>query len=76
MLNTIHKICAESLDYPQLKLGDDFFEVGGHSLMMAEIQRRLHDELKIHIDMETLFRNSSVLQLGKAIQPTVIEQVR
>lgn len=74
MLNAIHEICAKALDYPQLKLDDDFFDVGGHSLMMAEIQRHLHEELKVHIDMESLFRNSSVIQLSKAIQPSFSHQ--
>jgi acyl carrier protein len=75
MLNAIHKICAEVLNYPNLKMDEDFFDAGGHSLMMAEIQRQLHEDLKVHINMETLFRNSSVIKLSKAIQPTVTEQV-
>ncbi|MHB2250555.1 acyl carrier protein [Pseudomonas sp. HMWF021] len=74
MLNAIHKICAEVLNYPQLKVDEDFFDVGGHSLMMAEIQRQLHEDLKVHINMESLFRNSSVIKLSKAIQPTLTEQ--
>ena len=74
MLNAIHKICAEVLKYPELKLDDDFFDVGGHSLMMAEIQRQLHEDLKVRINMESLFRNSSVIKLSKAIQPTFTDQ--
>lgn len=73
MLSAIHKICAEALNYPELKADEDFFDAGGHSLMMAEIQRRLHDDLKVHINMESLFRNSSVIKLSKAIQPTLTE---
>ncbi|QHC93082.1 MULTISPECIES: acyl carrier protein [unclassified Pseudomonas] len=74
MLNAIHKICSEVLNYPQLEMDEDFFDVGGHSLMMAEIQRQLHEDLKVHINMESLFRNSSVIKLSKAIQPTLTEQ--
>ncbi len=75
MLNAIHKICADVLNYPELKMDEDFFDVGGHSLMMAEIQRQLHDDLKVHINMESLFRNSSVIKLSKAIQPTLTAQM-
>ena len=74
MLSAIHKICSEVLNYPELKADEDFFDVGGHSLMMAEIQRQLHEDLKVHIYMESLFRNSSVIKLSKAIQPTLTEQ--
>ncbi|MCL1476709.1 acyl carrier protein [Marinobacter sp. M3C] len=74
MLNAIHKICAEVLDYPDLKVDEDFFDVGGHSLMMAEIQRQLHENLKVHINMEALFRNPTVINLSKAIHLTLTEQ--
>lgn len=73
MLNAIHKICAEVLNYPELKADEDFFDVGGHSLMMAEIQRQLREDLNVQINMESLFRNSSVTKLGNVIQLTLTE---
>nr|WP_225780331.1 acyl carrier protein [Pseudomonas sp. Marseille-Q3773] len=63
-MNAIHRLCAEVLNYPELSADQDFFDVGGHSMMMAEIQERLHREHNLNISMETLFRNSNVAALN------------
>ncbi|WP_185642910.1 acyl carrier protein [Burkholderia sp. Bp9140] len=56
MMDAIRKIYVEELKLPQFKDSDDFFDVGGHSLIMASIQRRLNDELKLDVAMDMLFR--------------------
>ncbi|WP_323118081.1 acyl carrier protein [Burkholderia alba] len=56
MMDAIRKIYVEELKLPQFKDSDDFFDVGGHSLIMASIQRRLSEELKLDVTMDTLFR--------------------
>lgn len=75
MLNTIHRLCVEVLDYPELKADQDFFDVGGHSMMMAEIQERLHREHNINISMEALFRNSNVTALYTLAKKPAVETV-
>ena len=67
MIEAIRKIYAEELKLPDLKDTDDFFDVGGHSLIMAEIQRRIHEELKVDVKMDTLFRYTTVASLDQQI---------
>jgi acyl carrier protein len=62
-MNAIHRLCAEVLNYPELTADQDFFDVGGHSMMMAEIQERLHREHNLNIGMEALFRHANVSAL-------------
>jgi len=67
---SIQQICAEVLDYPELQTHEDFFDVGAHSLKMAEIQGRLDREHDLKIDMEDLFKHSSVAALQVLAQKT------
>lgn len=63
MINTIRKIYAEELNLPDLKDTDDFFDIGGHSLIMAKIQRRISEELRVDVKMDTLFRYTTIASL-------------
>jgi acyl carrier protein len=67
MIEAIRKIYAEELKWPELKDSDDFFDVGGHSLIMAAIQLRIHEELNLEVKMDTLFRYTTVASLSQQI---------
>jgi acyl carrier protein len=63
----IRKIWSEELKLGDIGDDDDFFTVGGHSLIMAKIQARIKRELGIAIPMDQLFRHSSINALSASI---------
>jgi len=56
----IHQIWADKLRLDSFSDQDDFFALGGHSLVMAEIQKEIVNEFGIEVPMDELFRRSTV----------------
>jgi acyl carrier protein len=67
----IHQIWSRELQLDNFTDDDDFFALGGHSLIMAKIQMAIVDELGIEVPMDELFRRSTVSKLSEylASQP-------
>ncbi|HEX9991841.1 MAG TPA: acyl carrier protein [Acidimicrobiales bacterium] len=58
--DTIRSIWRKELDLGEFSDDDDFFDLGGHSLVMARIQTRISEELGVEVPMDDLFRHSTV----------------
>jgi acyl carrier protein len=64
----IHKIWSRELALDKLSDDDDFFAVGGHSLIMARIQAAIEDEFGVAVPMDVLMRRSTVTQISELLQ--------
>jgi len=60
MQSKIHEIWARELKLTDFTDTDDFFTLGGHSLIMAKIQDAILDEFSIEVPMDELFRRPNV----------------
>ncbi|MGH8451056.1 phosphopantetheine-binding protein, partial [Pseudomonas sp.] len=56
----IAAIWAEVLRLPQVGLDDNFFEVGGHSLLAIQITSRVQAELGLEVPLMELFQTESL----------------
>jgi acyl carrier protein len=56
----IHTIWKRELKYDDFTNDDDFFDLGGHSLIMARIQSALLEEFGTEVPMDELMRHSTV----------------
>ncbi len=56
---------------PEAPLGrdDDFFDLGGHSLVALKVQARLESALGRGVPLVLLFRNPTIRQLASALEP-------
>jgi acyl carrier protein len=63
----IHEIWSRELDLEDFSDDDDFFDLGGHSLIMTHIQQAISTELKVEIPMDELFRESTVNKISARI---------
>lgn len=61
---TIHRIWAQHLKLADFSDDDDFFTLGGHSLIMVAIQSDLNAELGVEVPMDELFRHLTVNELA------------
>ncbi|AZC32355.1 Non-ribosomal peptide synthetase [Pseudomonas chlororaphis subsp. piscium] len=62
----IAAIWAEILRLPRVGLNDNFFEVGGHSLLAIQITSRVQAELGLEVPLAELFQTESLLAYAQA----------
>lgn len=66
--NSLAAIWAEVLRVPEVGRHDNFFDLGGHSLLVIRAQRLLADRLQIEVPLVELFRHPTVDSLARAIE--------
>jgi acyl carrier protein len=60
----IHDIWSQQLRLTDFGDDDDFFALGGHSLIMAKIQEAIFTDFGIEVPMDELFRRSTVNEIS------------
>jgi hypothetical protein len=71
------RIWAEALRIESVGVRDNFFDLGGHSLLLIEVQQRLRDELGLNIPVVELFARPTISLLaefavGEPAEPVAI----
>ncbi|SDH32066.1 non-ribosomal peptide synthetase [Nitrosomonas sp. Nm132] len=61
----VSEIWAETLGVPRVGLYNNFFDLGGHSLLLIKIQHRLQERLNTPISIVDLFKYPTVASLVK-----------
>ncbi len=61
----IARIWQTALQRESVGLDENFFEIGGHSLLMAQVQESLEQSLDRAIPMTALFRHPTIRQLAR-----------
>ncbi|MBP2705859.1 acyl carrier protein [Microbispora sp. RL4-1S] len=64
---TIHEIWGRELKLSDFSDHDDFFALGGHSLIMTEIQKAIAEKLGVEVPMDELFRQNTVHKISTHI---------
>ena len=64
----IAAIWAEVLGRPQAGWDDNFFDLGGHSLLLVRLHTRLVDELKARVRLVDLFAHPTVARMAKLLR--------
>ena len=69
--DTMHAIWSRELKLKEFSDTDDFFSLGGHSLIMTRIQLAIVTELDVEVPMDQLFRKSTVKEISEHIEMTL-----
>ena len=64
---TIAQCWRELLNVEQIGLHDDFFDLGGHSLLVAQFLSRLRDRTGVEVSLKTFFEASTVADVAKSV---------
>jgi len=74
MERTIAEIWKEVVGLPEVGIRDNFFDVGGHSLLMARVHARLEETLGLRVSMVDLFQYPTIATLAAHLSPSVEEK--
>jgi acyl carrier protein len=70
----IRSIWERQLILSDIRDDDDFFQLGGHSLIMQRIQIDIKDELGTEVPMDELFRFPTIAEISKWIDQALAVQ--
>jgi NADPH:quinone reductase-like Zn-dependent oxidoreductase/acyl carrier protein len=78
---TIANIWQELLGVKQIRIDDNFFDLGGDSLLIVQVRRKLIEAIKVNISTSELFDYPTINALAKYLsqeqeQEPIFEQVR
>jgi len=65
---------GDVLGRPRVGARDDFFDLGGHSLMAAQLLARLRDAFGVEVPLKDLFDNSNVAALSHRVEDALRSQ--
>ncbi|MFF3862574.1 acyl carrier protein [Streptomyces sp. NPDC002209] len=66
--DSVRAIWCRELQHDDISVDDDFFALGGQSLIMVRIQGAFMDELGVEVPMDQMFLNSTVASISKYIE--------
>jgi amino acid adenylation domain-containing protein len=62
------EVWAATLGCERISIHDDFFSLGGHSLLLARIASRIHDVFGVELPLRTLFAGPTVAEMSMQIE--------
>jgi thioesterase domain-containing protein len=68
MEKELAKIWSELLGLEQVSIHDDFFDVGGHSLLAIRMRSMVQDRLKRDLSLRDLFRAPTIASLARLLE--------
>jgi acyl carrier protein len=71
----VAKIWAEVLGREKVGRGQDFFAMGGHSLLAAQILSKIRTGLQVELPLSSLFGARTVARFAELIEEALIENL-
>lgn len=71
---TLHAIWVEVLNQQYVSIEDDFYDIGGHSLLAIKLIAKLNDKLDLNLDNQFLFSYTTIAAMAEAIESNDFEQ--
>lgn len=65
---TIAALWCDVLGVSEIGIHDNFFEVGGNSILLIQVHRRLQEAMKISLPIVSLFRHSDIASLTEHLK--------
>jgi hypothetical protein len=65
---TIARLWSEALGVERVGREDNFFDIGGHSLLVVQVHRRLRETLAREVSVVDLFKHATVRALAEHLR--------
>ncbi|HEX4961859.1 MAG TPA: non-ribosomal peptide synthase/polyketide synthase [Thermoanaerobaculia bacterium] len=70
--DAVAAVWCEVLGVPQVGAGENFFDLGGHSLLLPQVQARLRDRLGREVSLLDLLTHTTVRALARHLEPGLV----
>ena len=64
------EIWADVLGLKRVGIYQNFFTIGGHSLLITQILTRVQERFQVNLPVRTLFKNPTIAGLAESIEKT------
>jgi acyl carrier protein len=71
---TLVGIWEQVLGREHVGISDNFFDLGGHSLLITRVISRVREQLQVELPLRTLFENPTIADFAEAIIQQELEQ--
>ncbi len=71
----IAAVWGDVLGIDEIGVHDDFFDLGGHSLIATQVMTRLRQQLQAHLPLSLVLTAPTVAELAIAVEMTMIEEL-
>lgn len=72
---TLAALVAERLKLPEVGIDENFFLLGGHSMLGAQLVARIADVYDLEVPLLALFDNPTVAQMAVEVERLIIEEI-
>jgi len=69
----VRTIWCRELQRDDIGVGDDFFALGGHSVIMARIQAAFIEEFGVEVPVDRMFLNPTVAAISTYLESQVVK---
>lgn len=77
LVDQVAQVFAEVLDVPSVEPTDNFFDLGGHSLMAIKVWSRLRAEFGVDFELREVIDTANVAELAAVlVRPTTVTRQR
>lgn len=73
---TLCKVWAEVLEQEQIGIHDNFFEIGGHSLLAGRVIVRIRRQFQIDLPLRSIFEAPSISLLASVVEVAARKQIQ
>lgn len=74
--DSVRAIWCRELQRDDISVDDDFFTLGGQSLIMVKIQGAFIEELDVEVPMDQMFLNPTVASISQYIESLGVATTR
>ena len=75
MEERLAEIWTQVLGVQQVGIHDNFFDLGGHSLLVAQLMFRLRDEFQIDLPLHFFFEQPTIAELALTVEELLLDEV-
>ncbi|MFO1431951.1 MAG: amino acid adenylation domain-containing protein [Candidatus Competibacteraceae bacterium] len=72
---TLAALWAQVLNLEKIGIHDDFFQLGGNSLIASRLLYRIHNAFQVEVPLSALFEATTIAKAAQLIEQLLIEQI-